>query len=639
MLLHNRLGPLEKNLERGQIVLLKWDSACKRLTVWGMEQVDVFADNNFANWANDPLLNQLIHKGEKIKVNPRISEVIEAMGGALPVAVEAYYFEYKQLYFNRHSLFNASFPDLSVGSFVQARLLGILESSKQALLAVGGHIFPFPVSRLISGVPVDYQTQAAASLLKSRLTIWLSGSSDGQLDVGLMAEKSREIYVNILFSFGSDSFNGFVVQSQYTQKFYILPSYALGWINDLPKDTLDEISQKLWRKRIKVKLIESSKYGESASIRETSDVRQFLEDLRVEQPATVHVVAELQRNNEYSRRYLVHWKSVNTLSFLDYRDDGGFPPPRMDQKFVKVNVFEQVMGYYPMVSVTLREQFPVTINLPEAFSSINETDFGPRRSFINFLISFEAPLPTTLELFTLETMADDELRHLLCIVYRIDLQGESSNYSSACIDIANEWIRRFQAADSLDLHYALMSIMTVNRYKSAQCQHQGAQQAAMELLRNIGSRIKTSYHIEPLARWLFSVNGFESETALGKRFNRQAKLFKAPYDEQKLKDIGAVARAIEIANDTQMMPYARAIRAATGSSEHLDELAANAPVLRKIQRICNTYPKTKSGLAPLQLEYLQRKAMKEVFQEIIRTPLDITLLAPLPEIREIKSVT
>ena len=207
----NRVSDVQglRSLSSGTAALLGVDQESKKLFIHGLPECYVRADRMRPPLDGDPLAqsiwNQRSDGSLSISIQKAV-DIIEAVGGALPVTIEGVDSRYDTIFISRRLQTNAPLP--IPGKAVTARLLGVVPGSHDAVLLCGPTLLRLPLVNLVEGIggrSLDDSAMIIAGL-KQNLgdnPIWIRNSEGKGIVSGRSESRDKTINVESLAVIGS----------------------------------------------------------------------------------------------------------------------------------------------------------------------------------------------------------------------------------------------------------------------------------------------------------------------------------------------------------------------------------------------------------------------------------------------------
>lgn len=641
--------------ERGDTVLLGLDPEGLPVVLGFPEFRPLAEGRQLESWDRDPLAGDLC----ALDLPPRaraeqLAGVIAAAGNALPVTVELAHAKDKLLFFSRRAQRAGSY--VPEGRVSQGRVLGLLRDGETALVRCGSGLLKAPVREIVSGLPGELCAEAVKTLLGSGTMLWIRNAGEGTpLQFRLSEEAGRTLHVEPIAVLSDEtrkgSPRGVVCRGRASRALYWLPAKEAAWA------TLSAAELALVFKAgetLKVRLRsspEAEQISPSLSLIDLAEVRKELVGLGVGKEMTVRVLARRPSEPDRPARYLVRTLSSRVVLECETYDDESLEPGQDIP--VEVVRRRRGLGVHPFVITVPVGRKRYSLDLPSWMLDEHRERGTLRPAFREYLQwCEEAPILPDLATLRIENLDDAELQRCLCLAWKLSPEtGENPlGVVRFQIGLGREWIRRHQSRPEIDLPYALISLLLLQRNADRGADRlleirpdlpkddawifiREWHQQAFELVQNLGQRALRSAHVEVIWQdWLRPVEGELPAGDLRRRLRLLEEALRPSVGLEVLRAIRQFCHAVELretlyAHD-QLLPLADALRRATGELERTDSLMRAAEITRGLVELYRALPTSRSQETPGLLPHHVGR-LKKMLEKINAQAIDITLLDPL----------
>ena len=644
------------------VVLLGIDPKTNTPIIHGLPEFSPIPERqNIGVWRDSVFGVDILSKeqnGEYYTNQSGLCELIKASGGAFPVTVEGLSPHHKLLFFSTRAQDNIQ--TLPSGQLLMGYVCGYIPYSQMALIDCNVGFVKIEVDHIISGLPSTCAKDAMEEFARTKTLIWLHGDKEDNIQCGLNTQ--REIQPSVTPQFALEAGNGnqqhigLVCQAVDSQKFYWLPDHQIAW-TQLNLDQIEYLfdlnkSENSHHEPFKVAVVHDNKYGTPfASL--TRIHSAAFERLEVGKELLVRIMSTIDSEPHSSSEqvYLVRdHESQMVMSCIVY-DKAIFDPGQ----HVVVEVTRRIFGNPPLLEVAPEGTRRYVLDLPE-YMLLGEKSFQtPRPVFQKFKGMLQEPtqlIPATL---TFSALSDDEVNQLLTQAYTMDSR---ENFSFRMI-VTNEWVRRNNRREIMDLHYGLMALLildehsqftpeeimslgrwSLNRKDDIKQSRLDWAKQAVDLARELGRRAIRSVHVEVLYQlWFNAEHGTQTRTdGFWRRLQLLKPLLQSSLKLEHIRLIEQFSRAVTLQHlsgvtfDREIVLIANSLGLAAGHKVEQTEIIDQTEVIQDLVSLYKTLPQSKSDNPP----YLHRshiwRLSRILKRSIIPKSLDIMLLAPIPEI-------
>jgi hypothetical protein len=318
----------------------------------------------------------------------------------------------------------------------------------------------------------------------------------------------------------------------------------------------------------------------------------------------------------------------------------------------------------PYVTVVPFGKRLYTLTLPQWVGQLSPGHRSTRPEFENYLAWMREDVPSSFEMDisqatqpNLGKIENDVLCCWLCHAYNLGNHEQRPDWIIAQMRVLNEWYRRNQNAEQIDLHYALMAVVLYReRYdfvrknkasfvEETQLGNELVQdmladwnRISYNLLRELGQRALSSMHIEVLAMvWLFQparagslwvnlgeIQKFFQQAAA----SREADMFLA-LKSSELTLVRRFCRLISLhyLPDSDIVDIANALSTSIGHANHFNQIQSKADNLGKLVRVYRSLlplpPSKGSWQGGIHRSQINR--LRSILNGLKNRSLDITL--------------
>ena len=406
-------------------------------------------------WQKDPLASEV--KGE------RLARLIEAMGGALPVTVEAVVPSSGVLYFSRR----LQTRDLTIppGAVAQTRPLGFLTDTNTLLLRCGSGILKAQASDLIQGLPTQLGPNAFEALKNLAEPIWMRGSSEGgRLKFGVADEANREFLVEALEAVslegGGHLHSGFICRSADSLALYWLPSDRFAWAR-LTAEELRIVLARIRHTMFPVCLVSPSS-SSPVTLIDVPAVRKEFIRLEVGRTLDVTLVSERTKGGDEDGGVVWLAESVATRIVLECCAESG--PEHKPGDHLRVEVVRRTVGTFSSLVVVPLGAKKYHLDLPRwVLSDAGRagSPIGEQQSYY-LSIDQESRLPDSVQ--STRSLTAEELDQALVSVWRTVRDPYRNSAERALIGaaVARTWIDRHLAERDVSAALAIMAALVLH---------------------------------------------------------------------------------------------------------------------------------------------------------------------------------
>ncbi len=600
-----------------------------------------------ASWELDPLADDVAALSlQALQRDKQLGSAIRAAGGALAVTVELVVARHNVLFFSRRLQRAGSI--LPEGRVILGRVTGLLRDGETVLLLCGSGLVKAPLRRLISGLPPDLNQLAVETLRQSQIRFWLRGSKVGELvRCGLGDEPGSTFNVKVLGVLGGEQKipSGVVCRSESSLALYWLPAREAAWTR-LSADELEKVFAR--NRRCRVRLSENLCDSPSISLIGVAEVRHELAALGIGKELAVQVLARRGDGSGEITRYVVETRGSHIALEVEAYGETSFE----EGQPILVEVIRRSLGpgSQPMITAVLVGKKRYFLDLPAWMVDGRREPKTLRSEFKDYLGWLDEP-PVIQGSGNIQSLTDRQLHRGLCHAWRLRPEGPSALAVTLCqIRLANEWLHRFLSMAEMDLCYALISILLLQKTAERGAAEIAALQPdlsegevrsflrswrkqAFEAFQNLGQRALRSTHVEVLWRdWLRPEVEPSRVGDLRNRLGELEQCLRPSLDLAQLRAFQQYFHAVELRESLpgyrNLVPLSDALRRATGDLERTDTLLERADILRVLIEIYRSLPAGRSGEHPDLLGSHVRE-LERLLRKINNQRIDITLLEPL----------
>ncbi len=633
--------------EAGDVILLSEASLLnprnpKLLIVLGLPDYKPEpAPSAAADFETDPILNNIItSKGEALSINfGRLRELISAAGGSLPITVEGVDSEARTLFFSRrHQRAKGTLP---TGRVSPAHVTGKL-NYRTALLRYGGKLIKLDIDEVISGLREPLFNIAVEALRESGTVVWLRGTEDGHVTVGLPAEQGDELIVEAEASLSRDmgggkEETGLICRDTESMKLYWLPGKEAAWA-PLSQDQLQDIFKD--KGAFKVQLMTEHKRSPEVSVIALPEARKEFSDLTVGKGITVKVLK--RRLPADGNRSPVFVESYHTKVVLTCDPYGESLTENAD---VLMEVIQRNVEPQRLIIVAPRGRKPLELDLPQWMTGC-VPEAGQRRDELSKYLRWSSERPEIKQFDKIKLgEADDEIiNKLLCYAYS-DGHPPTPEALMFKISVAEQWATRNRRAREVFVPYAIMAILLLDKFGSEvmaapmrllpqnnpvnlKSWASDWRSQASTLTQQLGARALRSSHVEVLSRkWLLNESSRELAADLWGRLRVIESYLGKGINTQSIREIRQFCKAVELRNQEGLLPISQGLFASLGEVSDMTSLLAFAEQMRELVEIFRTLPTSKTRI---WLKQAHKERLRKVLRSINRDALDLTVLDPIP---------
>lgn len=600
----------------GNVVVLGWEDF--QLAVHDQELI---------HWQNHQLTTDLVRQDEQgFSIRwERFRELLESLGGALPVTVESFSSASNQLFFSLRDLQNATW--ISPNRVSMARVVGILPDNCTVLLRRGGGLIKMRIDQFIPGLPESLFTYVAEELKKHQILIGIRRAKEEKIFIGFKDESGDEILVQPLFAVSDQDTTepklGLICRSVDSMALYWLPSTQVAWTT-LTKKELESIFVLGDRGALKVKIAKNNRY---LSVNELLENKTQFHNFKIGEELTVKLITKSKSHDKYTKLYLVESFTTNVILECETYNNDKFN----DQtKEILVEVVRRVSGKQKLLTVVPSGKKRQSLDLPKWMTKTFPKTGEYSQEFSEFLQWRQAPGNKP------NSHTASNLNQLLCYAYydAYDApQGQQNRYSHFQAAVAKAWVKKNYSSPEINLAYSIMAILLLAKNSNINHSESEYQELAGDMTQNIGRRALRSMHLEVLYQnWLSMADNRKRTDGLWQRLQQIDEYLS---DRPKLEKVtGAIRQlcdAVKLRNQDlikDILPIADGLSAALGKVPAISILDAEAEITKELINIYRTLPLTKSSFKlPLLPSHIAK--LSNILKKISANQLDITLLEPL----------
>ncbi|MDJ0620164.1 MAG: hypothetical protein QNJ63_26070 [Calothrix sp. MO_192.B10] len=627
----HQLNPKPKDivflgLNAGKIVVLGWENL----------QIDVNVQD-LRKWQKHQLTTDLVEQNEQVfSIRwESLRELLESLGGALPVTVESFSPETNQLFFSLWHLQSAS--SIPPHRISMARVVGILSDNCTVLLRCGGGLIKIRVDQLVPGLPESLFKYVAEELKEHQTLIGIRRDKEEKILIGFKNnEYGDEILVQPLFAISDqDTIEpklGLICRSIDSMALYWLPSTQVAW-TALTKEELENIFVSGNWGEFKVKIGKNNRY---ISVIERLEINKQFRNLKIGEELIVQVIQPQPRrsNDKSTKLYLVKSFTSNVILECETYDNDKLNDTT---KEILVEVVRRISGKQKSLTVVPSGKKRQSLDLPKWMTKNFPKTGKYSQEFTEFLQWRQAPgnKPNSHEVINL----DNKLDKLLCYAYYDAYEappGQQNQYLHLQPAVAKAWVKKNYSQPEINLAYGIMAILLLNKNSNPNPSEDEYQKLASDMTQNIGRRALRSMHLEVLYQnWLsMADNRQRTDGGLWQRLQQidkflsdGAKLEKGTEAIRQLCDAVKLRKQDSIKD---ILPIANSLAAALGEVTAISVLddTKEAEITKDLINIYRTIPLTKSSFKlPLLPSHIEK--LSTIFNKIVIYQLDITLLEPL----------
>lgn len=645
MLNHDNQLERVESLRRGDVVLLGLDEQ-DQVMVHGLPGWKAEADINY-DWSRDPLGLTSQRKDFVRRETERLREVIDAVGGALPVTVEAAIEKDSVIYFSRYRQDRVA--EIRPGEIAMVRVMGTLDDDNTVILRAGGRLLCLPFAQIIPGLPKEHYGRAAEFLIESRQYLWLRADETGNHRLGLTDESQRREFSvrarGLIKDEGGQPL-GLLCGSTASLRLYWLPVQWLSW-TELSAEEIE----RLFVKSHLAFLV--THHNNSISLRHLAQARQLFDKLRVGDEVQVRVVEigeQITIGQEKGWQYLMQIGPSRLLLRCQ-----ALSPDLDTDTDIAVEVVQRTdaQGRPDVLVVPLGER-RYRLDLP-AWMLDSELD-TPTMAVERYNTWHDAA-PETIT-HSIDTLLaggyDDELDKLLCYAHA-HLKAGATDIELQ-VQVASRWYRQSIQAPEMDLALAIMALNIFFEYGTRKKDDAALLAAfprsdagelnefrkhwldrANSLFANLGRRALRSMHVEQLATYFADLSGSEAdygEDTLYTRLDYVSKyLLKPELDRSELNLIRQFYHVTQL-RSTRLRLIGKGMAMATGQDVTFDSIEEEkAPVITRLIALYATVHMNATSQVRVnqrhhieQLNTLLKRIQSEVGVQ------NVVLLSPLPQL-------
>ncbi len=587
-----------------------------------------------SSWESDSLAPDLTSR--------QLTDVLDAVGGALPVTVEAIIPKEHLLYFSRRKQSRNS--ALQAGALGIASILGV--SRHTAFLRCGSEILKARLTDLVCGVPLAVGEAAAHSLKLINEPIWVkAGPSDSPLMFAMSAETGREFPVRAVTTVavlvGGRTVAGVVCRATHTMSLHWLPVQEFGWA----KLTVDDIRALIRENNNRIFSVRTIADAGSSAVSVTRVLSARREFDRLKPGKTFDVKLISRRTTINSSAGVELWLATTASTGMTIECEIPEDVTAKKDLQIRVEVLRRRTGQtQTLVTPIGKRKF--LLDLPNWISDLAGGDQAEhlrlRRSWLSEEI---LPLPAQHTVVDLDTQALD--RHLVHIWRSLTKSQFSADRANAEFSIARTWADKNVGQSYIDAALALMAILILyrnghERLKKIVAGTRGPSQEywskrqytcrkeALSLLQHLGRRALHSMHVEVLTtEWLCSTGPRRTDD-LGRRLERLRPILASEIDRNEARLVRQFCRAAELRSSPDLNVIALALRAAMGDPVDHRALLGRAVVTAELAALAASLPTSPADcLSDLRYKYIMR--LRQLITFLHQSQLPVTLMEYLPD--------
>ena len=573
--------------------------------------------------ASDPL-------ADEIKRN--YATVISALGGALPVTVEAFVPKNSILYFSRRKQKAESF--ITPGTVSEASVLGLVSHS--VLLRCGSEILKAPLNDVLPGIPLPLGEKAIHELKTLGQTVWIRRTEDKlALSFGISDESSRQFLVEGVCSIAGDDRQrptaGIVCRSTASLSLHWLPQDEFAWVELSAKELAEAINT---RRTFSVRALYEGRPG-PVTVTGVLTIRREFDRLA---PGTTFDATLVSPRSEASETKTVRWlanvSSINVLLECEIPQayDVDLAPS------VRLEVSYRTRGPLSTIAAALLGSRKYSLDLPSWISNTDSNripdELRTRRLWHDEVISADVLNNPSEDL-------DRKVIHVWRSLKDGDLSAPRANLEYA---LARSWINQNLRRSEMDPAVAIMVVLILFRNGHANVKALATEtggrehwnrrlydcrREALGLMRHIGRRALHSAQVEVLSTgWLCSQGPYRTDD-LARRLEKLRAVLSRSVDRRGLWLIRQFCRAAELRSSPDLATIALALRAAIGDDIDEEKLLGDAVVSTELIALASALPETASeSLADIPRPFVGR--LEKLLAYIQHSGVVVTLLEDLP---------
>ncbi|HWS85733.1 MAG TPA: hypothetical protein VN282_01980 [Pyrinomonadaceae bacterium] len=651
LLSDNKLRSVDFGSEAGLGALRKGDTALLGIgsdgmpTILGLRKSITLrvASIEMNSLQPDSLLSDAIaRRNDKIflQLEP-LRELIEAAGGALPITVEWVVPENSLLYFSlRHQCAAAA---ISKDKISLAHLVNPIGDGRAVILRTGGGLIRMNMTDIISGLPSSLSKKAAEALKENQITLWLRGTGEGSVTVGLPeTTESHEILVEALCVIVDDNVqeeHGLICRAIGMRALYWLPASHAAW-TELSEDQLRRLFVN--GKTFTVRRSSETWRGAYVSVTDVHSVSREFDELAIGKELSINILEDAGSQSDGARHYLAQsFHSNIILDFVTYKNR----PKNGD--FIITEVIKRNFSHPYSLTVAPFGERRLYLDLPSWMTN-SEGDMTPlqEHDYLTRSSVRQSEYPeSTFSTEQLATAEDYEIDELLYHAFDI---RKSTDRLDFLINVVREWHKRnYKDGHKTELQAAhpVMAVIILN-----ECARRAEQsrtpvryfphwdpddirtmttawrKVAGTILRDVGERSLRSMHVEVLSKeWLCHSYNKTRIDGLWMRLQQLRKYFlknQHSGDTEvgrpsalSVEDINTMRRfsyAVMLRNDEELFPVAAALLAAVGNSTDIIRLYNAVQITSRLVDIHRAFP-------PAELQLWSYQTVMDRLEAVLST--------------------
>jgi hypothetical protein len=568
------------------------------------------------------------------EIRRQLVALLGAVGGALPVTVEAFVPKDKVLYFSRRKQSGDSV--IKPGTVTEAFLLGNIHST--VLLRCGSEILKVQLNDLLPGIPAELGEKAIHALKMLNQSVWIRRTNDKQsISFGISSESSREFVVEAVCAIGGEVENkhasGIICRSLGGFSFHWLPQEECAWVRLKASELKDVVA--LNRNRgFPVRSLYDDRPGPVTVIGVLS-VRKEFDRLA---PGTTFDAELVSMRSEACAPNSVRWLAIASGVRVLLECE---VPEACNVEIgsaVRLEVSHRMLGRPASLNAVLLGSKRYALDLPLWMTNLTRGE--PPEHFRRHMLWSEEEMVAGV----LDDPAENLDRKII-YVWRRESGGQySAPRANEEYALARAWMRQSLDRPEMDPALAIMVILILYRNGHLTPQVLAAEtggreywsrrlyecrREALRLLRHVGRRALRSAHVEVLsAGWLCSSGPFRTDD-LARQLDRLRTVVAPTVDQRHMRLIRQFCRAAELRSSPDLATIAVALRAAIGDEIDEERLLRDAVVTTELIAFASALPETAgNNLSDVPTPIVER--LEKLLAYIQRCRVATTLLSFLP---------